>query len=133
MAVSIVSVIVVALGQLIILVDRTARTAEGVTLASMLAAAKMEALLAADLLPSPPGTLTAAAPGYCDFFDPLGRPVDGAAASFAGEAYVRRWSIEPLPADAEDTLVLQVSVTSPSGRGFTEARLVALKTRRVTR
>ena len=37
--------------------------------------------------------------GYCDFVDAFGRPLGGGTAPPAGTAYIRRWSIEALPAD----------------------------------
>jgi len=54
--------------------------------------------------------------------------------------YVRRWSIEPLPADPDNVLVLQVMVTQRFTHEFDvavnrrrlpdEARIVSIKTRK---
>lgn len=44
-------------------------------------------------------------------------------------AYTRRWTIAPLPADPDDTIVIQVSVTRGAGPSPEDARLVTLMTR----
>ena len=57
-----------------------------------------------------------------DYLDRSGRPVPGAAAA----TYGRRWLIDPLPADPDNSLVIQVIV---SGRRD-EARIAAVRTRK---
>lgn len=93
------------------------------------------------LSPSPADALASNAPGYVDFLDRTGASLGGGAAPPVNTAYVRRWSIEPLPTNPNNTLVLQVLVfsvrdraDSGSGpvliRGRDEARLVTVKTRK---
>jgi prepilin-type N-terminal cleavage/methylation domain-containing protein len=92
------------------------------------------------LTPSPADALANNEPGYCDFVDGAGRSLGGGAAPPTGTAYIRRWSIEPMPAFAEGALILQVSVVRARGgtasasqdrRLAGEARLVDVKTRKV--
>ncbi len=55
-------------------------------------------------------------------------------------AYIRRWMVEPLPTNPNNTLILQVLVTRSQDRGTAdagsvarmpeEARLVTVKTRK---
>src|SRR5207344_2437984 len=67
---------------------------------------------------SPAHSLGTNSEGYCDFVDAFGRPLGGGTAPPAGTAYIRRWSIEALPADPDNTIVLQVLVTrAGSGHG----------------
>ena len=90
------------------------------------------------LSPSPAGALVQDTPGYCDFLDAGGRLLGGSVgAAPAATAYVRRWSIEPLP--SADALLMQVSVT-PRGmrtsssdvrrRHIEETRFVVIKARK---
>ena len=91
--------------------------------------------------PSPPGSLDTNTPGYVDYLDGRGRWIGTGATPPAGATYIRRWHIEPLPADP-DTLVLRVLVTtvvrdaSPLATGQRRARradealLVTVKTRK---
>ncbi|HYN08119.1 MAG TPA: prepilin-type N-terminal cleavage/methylation domain-containing protein [Vicinamibacterales bacterium] len=93
------------------------------------------------LVPSPPGSLETNTPGYVDYLDGRGRWMGTGATPPAGATYIRRWHIEPLPADP-DTLVLRVLVTtvvrdaSPLAAGqrrtrrADEALLVTVKTRK---
>jgi hypothetical protein len=94
------------------------------------------------LTPSPPNALGRNTDGYCDFLDRHGRVIGGGMTPPRDTAYVRRWSIEPLAAHPENTLVLQVFV-SRAGRTWAatdatgvrlpdEARLVSIKTRKVS-
>jgi prepilin-type N-terminal cleavage/methylation domain-containing protein len=94
--------------------------------------------------PSPPGTLAANTSGYCDFLDASGRSLGGGTTPPAGTVYIRRWSVEPLPTNPNNTLVLQVLVTRLRHRGSTvngqpgaprllgEARVVTVRTRKGT-
>ncbi len=86
------------------------------------------------LSPSPGNTLAMDAPGYCDFVDAFGGLVDGGASSSSAQAasvYTRRWSITRVPADPDNTIVIQVRViaTTPWGQGES-ASLVGVRTRR---
>jgi type II secretory pathway pseudopilin PulG len=97
------------------------------------------------LAPSPTGVLGANIDGYCDFVDrngaSLGPAVGGAPP--AGTVYIRRWSIEPLPTNPNNTLILQVLVTRNRNRGSAdtvtgvnrlpdEARIISVKTRKAS-
>jgi prepilin-type N-terminal cleavage/methylation domain-containing protein len=57
-----------------------------------------------------------------DYLDRSGRPIRGAAAA----TYGRRWVIDPLPVDPDNSLVIQVIV---SGRRD-EARIAGVRTRK---
>lgn len=91
------------------------------------------------LAPSPAGALVQETSGYCDFLDAHGRALpslDDGTVPPAATAYVRRWSIETLP--AADGLMIQVSVTPRGTRAGPstvrkrpeEARILALKFRK---
>ena len=92
------------------------------------------------LSPSPSDALRRNTAGYVDYLDVNGRPLGGGATAPPGTAYIRRWSIEPLPTNPNDTLVLQVLVTRRSERGAAnegkvnrlpqEARMVSVKSRK---
>ena len=95
------------------------------------------------LSPSPENSLGTNIEGYCDFVDKFGRPVGGGTTPPAGTAYIRRWSVEPLPTNPSNTIVLQVLVTRSGGRNGVdtsragvrapdEARLVSVKTRKAS-
>ena len=60
---------------------------------------------------SPAGALDANTAGYVDFLDGDGRWVGTGVTPPASAVFIRRWSIEPLPGDLDDTLMLQVLVT----------------------
>ena len=64
------------------------------------------------LQPSPAGTLENNVANYVDFLDGAGMWLGTGAAPPAGTVYVRRWSVDPLPASPNDTLVLQVMATT---------------------
>jgi type II secretory pathway pseudopilin PulG len=95
------------------------------------------------LSPSPARTLGQNTDGYCDFLDSRGQSLGGGTAPPANTMYIRRWSVEPLPTNPNNTLVLQVLVTSRRDRGAAdtevgvrrlpqEARLITVKTRKAT-
>ncbi len=90
---------------------------------------------------SPDNALSANVDGYVDYLDRHGNTLGGGANAPDGTSYVRRWSIEPLPTNPNNTLILQVLVFSlgdrtESGSGAVldrvrdEARLVSVKTRK---
>ena len=91
------------------------------------------------LSPSPWGTLQQNTPGWVDYVDQNGCIVSGATAT-AAAVFTRRWSVEPLPSNPNNTLILQVLVSRRSERGAAdggnvtrlpeEARLMSVKTRK---
>lgn len=93
------------------------------------------------LSPSPTGTLVANTNGYADYIDAFGNVLGGGSGIRPRTVYIRRWSIEPLPTNPNDTLVIQVMVTRLVNRGLAdqngsvqrlanEARIVSIKTRK---
>lgn len=92
------------------------------------------------LSPSFGDTLSQNVDGYVDYVGRLGQPLGGGATPPPGTAYVRRWSIEPLPTNPNNTLILQVltfevndranSSGDASVRRPDEARLTTVKTRK---
>ena len=92
------------------------------------------------LAPSPSGTLGANTSGYVDYVGQFGDKLGGGANPPEGTVFVRRWSVEPLPSNPNNTLVLQVLVFRNNDRGNAnngagrvlpdEARLVTVKTRK---
>jgi prepilin-type N-terminal cleavage/methylation domain-containing protein len=90
---------------------------------------------------SPDDSLSADIDGYVDYLDRYGHTLGGGPNVLDGTTYVRRWSIEPLPTNPNNTLILQVLVFNlgdrPDGgtgpvldRRRDEARLVSVKTRK---
>jgi len=96
------------------------------------------------LNPSPTNALDTNLTYYCDFLDQFGNWVgNGTAPPATGAMYVRRWSIEPLPTNPNNTLVLQVLVTTlavETARGASSPRrrlpgdgwILSVKTRKST-
>jgi hypothetical protein len=94
------------------------------------------------LRPSPLDSLRANVPGYVDYLDQYGRSLGGGPVPPAGTVYIRRWSVEPLPTNPNNTLIMQVVVTRQRDRGAAastagstrrlrdEARLMTVKTRK---
>jgi hypothetical protein len=93
------------------------------------------------LTPSPGDSLASNMTGYVDYLDRFGATLGGGAAPPANTVYVRRWSVEPLPTNPNNTLIFQVLVFSLRDRPSTgtgpvldrvadEARLVSVKTRK---
>ncbi len=100
------------------------------------------------LSPSPAGTLAQNTAGFVDYLDQYGNWIGNGSSPVRGTVYIRRWSIEPLPTNPNNTLILQVLVTRYRDRaaagagGVTgseqanvarlpeEARLVSVKTRK---
>jgi type II secretory pathway pseudopilin PulG len=62
------------------------------------------------LNPSPSDALQTNTPGFVDYLDTNGAWVGTGTTPPATAAYIRRWSIEPLPTNPNNTLVLQVLV-----------------------
>ena len=88
---------------------------------------------------SPGGSLRADVDGWVDYLDASGCEVAGAGIA-RGAMYVRRWSVDRLPSNPEDGLVLRVMVAerrpgrNPDGDGTGSlpgyARLVGVRVRR---
>jgi type II secretory pathway pseudopilin PulG len=160
---------VVSVAQLFVLATRSNLSSQRQTFASTLAQEKMEQLrglawgfddvglpisdyatdLAVDppdpedgvgLSPSPSNALAANVAGYVDYLDRHGQSLGGGDVVPADTVYVRRWSVEPLPTNPNNTLILQVLAFSVGDRpdtdgpvldhGRDEARLVSVKTRK---
>src|SRR5213075_959929 len=95
----------------------------------------------AGLNPSPSDSLEQNTAGFVDFLDGGGNWV-GTGTTLPGSAvYIRRWSIQPLPTNPNNTIVIQVLVTRTTNRGTAdqtgstqrlknEARIISLKTRK---
>ena len=64
------------------------------------------------LNPSPAGTLDGNVAGYVDYLDQNGRWVGTGTAPPRTAFYVRRWAVDPLPTNPNNTLVLQVRCTT---------------------
>ena len=89
---------------------------------------------------SPGPTLRENTEGYVDHVDQFGKKLGGGKNPPAGAVYTRRWSIEALPTNPNNTLVIQVLVSRHRNRGSAdngnvgrlpeEARLVTVKTRK---
>jgi type II secretory pathway pseudopilin PulG len=159
----------VSLAELFALSTRSNGAARATSEASVLAAQKMEELRAlawgfdaagtptADLTsdttvspelsaggtgltPSPVTSLQEGTPGWVDYVDQFGDKIASADGPPQNAMFVRRWSVQSLPADPADTLLLQVLVTRNRNRGAAdrgavarlpeEARLVTIKTRK---
>ena len=94
------------------------------------------------LSPSPSNSLRSNVEGYVDYVDGFGRIIGGGSMTPAQTVYIRRWSVEPLPTNPNNTLILQVVVTTSRDRGGAdsddgstrrlrdEARLMTVKTRK---
>jgi len=92
------------------------------------------------LAPSPSNTLQEGTEGYVDYVDANGVTLGGGTVVPNNTAYIRRWMVEPLPTNPNNTIVMQVLVTRRRDRGTAdvgavarapeEARLVAVKTRK---
>jgi prepilin-type N-terminal cleavage/methylation domain-containing protein len=139
-ATTIFAVGLLALAQLFALSITATTTAKTATMAALLGMEKMEQLRSlawGGLATSPSGVLTRNVSGFCDFVGADGQSLGEATAPPPGAAYLRRWSVEPLPADTANALVLQVRVTRWVNRAIDtippardEANLLAVRTRR---
>lgn len=86
---------------------------------------------------SPSGSLDENTSGFVDYVDRFGDKLGGGAAPPAGALYTRRWSIQPLPQDPGNGLIIQVLVKRTAvatglvrpGRLLADARLVTVRTR----
>ena len=94
------------------------------------------------LSPSPSGSLRSNIDGYVDYLDQFGRTLGGGSTVPVRAVYIRRWSVEPLPTNPNNTIIIQVMVTKSRDRGTAdtedggvrrlrdEARLMSVKTRK---
>jgi type II secretory pathway pseudopilin PulG len=92
------------------------------------------------LQPSPPSTLQTNTNGYVDHVSPTGQIVSNGAVAPGAAAFTRRWSVEPLPTNPNNTLIIQVVVipnrmqgqgaAATAGRLPGEARMITVKTRK---
>jgi prepilin-type N-terminal cleavage/methylation domain-containing protein len=92
------------------------------------------------LNPSPSGTLQTNTPGYVDYLDAFGNWAGNGTTPPSNAVYIRRWAIEPLPTNPNNTLILQVFVTTrkpeqaagpqPGVRLADDAWIVGVKTRK---
>jgi len=104
------------------------------------ASAEDNAVGGTGLTPSPDTALQTNTAGYVDHVDMFGNKVGRDATPPAAGIYTRRWSIEPLPTNPNNTIILQVLVTRNRSRGAAnegavlrlpeEARLITVKTRK---
>ena len=94
------------------------------------------------LNPSPSNSLISNTPGYVDYLDSRGNWVGSGGTPPATALYVRRWSVLPLPANPDNSLILQVLVTivgrdqevlagGVRRRAADEALVATLKTRKM--
>ena len=98
----------------------------------------------AGLSPSPANALRENTAEYVDFIDAFGNKVGTGGTTAPDQAvYTRRWSIEPLPTNPNNTLIIQVLVSPRRVRGSAadsgavarlpeEARVVTVKTRKAS-
>lgn len=83
----------------------------------------------AGLNPSPGDSLLTNSTGYVDFLDSNGAFLSTGTTTPADAVYIRRWSIQPLPTNPNNTLILQVFVTpvpndrARSSGGTTQSQL----------
>jgi prepilin-type N-terminal cleavage/methylation domain-containing protein len=96
------------------------------------------------LNPSPADALEKNTAGFVDFLDAYGNWVGTGLTPPSNAVYVRRWSIQPLPLNPNNTLVIQVLATpvaneharraTPSGRVRMagDALLLSVKTRKAS-
>jgi prepilin-type N-terminal cleavage/methylation domain-containing protein len=94
------------------------------------------------LNPSPSDSLEQNTAGFVDFLDAQGNWVGTGTTAPSTAAYIRRWSIQPLPINPNNTLVIQVLVTPTSNeharvaspwtrtRMAGDALLISVKTRK---
>lgn len=93
------------------------------------------------LSPHTENTLQDNTNGYVDYLDHYGRTLGGGTVIPDNTAYIRRWSVEPLPTNPNNVVILQVLVTRERdrgtgdagsvSRGAQEARLMTIKSRKV--
>jgi prepilin-type N-terminal cleavage/methylation domain-containing protein len=113
---AILTVALLSLAQLLALATAANASAGRATYAAVLAAEQLENLRASTW-----ESLRRQTGESVDYLDRSGKPLEGASTGM----YRRRWLIDPLPADPDNALVIQVIV---SGRGEV-ARLTTVRAR----
>ena len=122
LAASLLITVVSGTAALIVLAHRVGVQTEQATTATLLAAARLQALRAVPwryeidgtapevgaLAYSPPGALDDDTSGYCDVTDDSGRPLDGGDRD--GMAFVRRWAVSPVLSGPAQGRALEVCV-----------------------
>jgi hypothetical protein len=85
----------------------------------------------AGLNPSPSGVLDANTAGFVDFLDARGNCVNanGSTSAPSGSIYTRRWAVQPLPTNPNNTLVLSVVVTPTAKETLRRAAVSGTRTR----
>jgi type II secretory pathway pseudopilin PulG len=139
-AATLLAVALTALAALFGIAVKNVAVAKNGTFTAVLAAQKMEQLNGAVLRPSPANTLQTTTDGYVDYLDPDGNELGGGTIIPDNTAYIRRWYVEALAANPNNTVVVQVLVTRRRDRGQAdegsvarapeEARLVTVRTRK---
>jgi type II secretory pathway pseudopilin PulG len=139
-AAALLAVALTALAALFGIAVKNIGVARNGTFTAVLAAQKMEQLSGAVLTPSPANTLQATTDGYVDYLDPGGNELGGGTIIPDNTAYIRRWYVEALAANPNNTVVVQVLVTRRRDRGLAdegsvarapeETRLVTVRTRK---
>ena len=91
------------------------------------------------LRPSPPDSLQRNTIGYVDYLDDAGQWTGTGAQPAPGAVFIRRWNIQPLPADPVNTLIFQVLVRTVAGgaggaggRRPGDAMLTSVRTRKAS-
>jgi type II secretory pathway pseudopilin PulG len=149
-ATTLLFVAVAALAGLSVMATQANAHAKTTTFTALLAARKIEELRAlpwgydalgnprsdAGLAASPSDALDQNTSGYCDFLDAGGALLGGGTSPPIQTAFVRRWSIQPLPSNPANALVFQVVVRrlrsgAPGGTVVfaDEAALATVRTR----
>ena len=105
-----------SLAQLLAMAVTANASAGMATYAALLAAQKIE-----DLRAEPWESLERNTGEFVDYLDRAGATLEGA----AGAPFTRRWSVEPLPGDPANTVVIQVLVRTPRD----DTRIVTVRTR----
>ena len=93
------------------------------------------------LSPSTDNTIQSNTDGYVDYLDHIGRSLGGGETIPDNTAFIRRWSVEPLPTNPNNVIIIQVLVTRSRdrgtgdlgsvARGADEARLMTIRSRKV--
>ena len=81
------------------------------------------------LSPHTDNTLQANTDGYVDYLDNWGRTLGGGTVIPGNTAFIRRWSVEPLPTNPNNVVILQVSsrASATAARATPAAYLAARK------
>jgi len=116
---------IVSLAQLVVVSSRARAAAGARSLAALLVVDKIERLRALPWTVDDAGAPVSAPELGVSPADALERDVPGYVDAPGG--WPRRWSVQPLPSDPADTLVVQVRVVTPGGA---DVRMATVRTRR---